>query len=177
MVHLNRPIRPVRATREAPAQAQPGTIALRRLPVAGGGSRRTLRASESRGFSPRELHPSTYRAAANRSSVLPTLCAPSRRWESLSVSTRALTSSVATPMSLRAFHTSRSAVSRLAPPHHQRARAVDATHRLKNAARNHPGRLRPPLLGLAAEWTAHSGLLSPEVRQPEHHFHDPLEPA
>jgi hypothetical protein len=73
--HLERLIRPLRATRDVPAQVRPGTIVLRRLSVAGGGSRRARRASEYRGFSPRELHPHTVGATASRSSVLPTLCA------------------------------------------------------------------------------------------------------
>jgi hypothetical protein len=88
--------------------------------------------------------------------------------------TRDLASPVATPVSPRAFHTSRCAVSQLAPAHHRRARAEDVTHRLRNAARNHPGRLRSTLPGLATGRAARSGLLSPESRQPEHHLHRPL---
>lgn len=73
--------------------------------------------------------------------------------------------SVATSDAHRAFHGSRRAgdsLARARPPTGQ-----GRQHRapVKNAARNDPEHLPSPLLDLAAEWSVHSGFLSPSSRQ------------
>jgi len=73
VVHLDRPIRPVRATRDAPAQVQPGIIVLRRLPVAGGGSRRTRLRQDNAVFSRESFTRTGWSSVEREAHVLPTL--------------------------------------------------------------------------------------------------------
>lgn len=114
-------------------------------------------------------------ASSPEAHVPPTLCA--RGWESLATPSRDLTFSVAQAMPHRGFQ-GLDAVSCVAS---ERTNTIEpgpiyTAHRLKNAARNNPERLRSLLLGLAAERITRFDLLrssrairapsSPDVEDP-----------
>lgn len=82
-----------------------------------------------------------------------------RSWESLTLPSRVLTFSVVPTDPHRSIHYLRCGRRLASETRIRRTRADNTTHRLKNAARNSPERLRSLLLGLAAERVAYFDFL------------------